>query len=574
MVRKALHERDGDHEYIVTISGRGYRFVARVSRFTRAQFAERRSAPAGGQTVSQAATEPPSEHREESGSLGHTRLPGRNGWQTTWPPAGTTLLLTALLASAGVLLLASWTGLEDQGAQRRLWQLTSTGRLDGEPTWSPDGQYIAYSSDRDGNFRIWTQRVSGGTPVRITSGPGRDWQPSWSADGRHIAFRSERDGGGLFVVPLAGGGARRLTSFGHQPQWSPDGSQILFCEGRDLYVVSAEGGGPPAAVPGAILSSRSDRCRVAWHPDGRRVSGYAFEQGRGWVFWTMPATGGPRVVSKVSPPVEQRLREADVRLGGFAWAPGGDALYFEGRSERTQNLWRVRINPRTQEWISGPDRLTTSAGLESGLTLSPDGKRLAFGSRFERTSVWSFPFNAIAGEITGEGHAITPDGANAKILDISPDGTQLVYRINSRDTDELWIRSLDEQSDRLRKVEINAEIVHPRWSRTEPSSHTSENRQTALSHQRWSSLRPTTSGSRRSYPPCALPKPGALPRWFTTGDPMLDPSWSAAPRRRPDRRSVDCPPPRPRVARQRCSCSPPTPTGTSMRRRTHRMGDG
>ena len=111
--------------------------------------------------------------------------------------------------------------------------------------------------------------------------------------------------------------------------------------------------------------------------------------------------------------MEQRLREADLRLGSFAWAPGGDALYFEGHSERTQNLWRIRVDARTLEWIAGPDRLTTSSGLESGLTLSPNGKRLAFGSRFERTSVWSLPFDPVRGQITGDGQAITPEGANA-----------------------------------------------------------------------------------------------------------------------------------------------------------------
>jgi Tol biopolymer transport system component/DNA-binding winged helix-turn-helix (wHTH) protein len=464
MIRKALHERDPDHEYIATISGRGYRFVAPVSRVTRTAFVEQSDSADERATTHHTTPEPP--HAERKGLISNHRAGhvSTDRWTVSMRRATTLLLSAGLLASAGALLIGSWSGQEEQFAQRRLWQLTSTGRLDGEPAWSPDGQSIAYSSDRDGAFKIWMQRVRGGTPVRVTSGPDRDWQPSWSPDGRHIAFRSERDGGGLFVVPVTGGGARRIAVFGHQPKWSPDGSRVLFCDGRDLHVVSPDGG-HPTAVPDVVLSSRSDRCRVGWHPDGRRVSGYSYEQGQGWVFWTMPVTGGTRVISRLSPGVEQRLRDTDVRLAGFTWAPDGDALYFEGRSERIQNLWRVRVNPKTLEWIGGPDRLTTSAGLESGPAVSPDGTRLAFGSRFERTSVWSFPFDSISGEITGDGHAITPEGANAKILDISPDGTQLVYRVTSRDTDELWIRSLDEQSDRLRKVEFGAEIVHPRWSR-------------------------------------------------------------------------------------------------------------
>jgi Tol biopolymer transport system component len=190
-----------------------------------------------------------------------------------------------------------------------------------------------------------------------------------------------------------------------------------------------------------------------------------YERGGGWNFWTVPLDGGPVVRSRLLPGVAQRLADANVRLGGFVWAPGGHTLYFEGRSARTQNLWRVRVNPRTLEWIAGPDRLTTSPALESGLALSPDGTRLAFGSRFERTLVWSVPFDPVSGQITGEGEAITPDGANARILDISPDGRQLVYRVIGRNTDELWIRSLARGADRLRRVEVDAAIVHPRWSR-------------------------------------------------------------------------------------------------------------
>ena len=90
-------------------------------------------------------------------------------------------------------------------AQRTLTRLTFDDGLQIGATWSPDGRFIAYSSNRGGKFDIWVQQVSGGDPVQITKGPGHNWQPDWSPDGKFIAYRSENGEGGLFVVPALGG---------------------------------------------------------------------------------------------------------------------------------------------------------------------------------------------------------------------------------------------------------------------------------------------------------------------------------------------------------------------------------
>ena len=469
MIRKVLHEHDPEQEYIVTVSRRGYRFVAPVSSRPRTQFS---AAPLPVSIPDGMDPHPPGSRpagQDPSAELAAAAVPHLSGPPSPGPMPLRRLLsisavAVALLGLAGSLAVGARESASGSPPERRLWQLTSTGRLQGDPTWSPDGQRIAYSSDRGGNFDIWVQDVAGGTPIQITSGGARDWQPSWSPDGRYIAYRSEHDGGGLFIVPLEGGSPRRIAESGYTPVWSPDSSKILFKEGRDLYVARLDGQ-RPVALPAEGLPRLLDPIEIGWHPDGRRISIHGYDRDNGWSFWTIPLDGGPNVRSLMSSTVAQRLSDANLRLRGFVWAPGGDSLYFEGRSERTQNVWRIRVNPRTLDWIGGPDRLTTSSALETGLALSPDGKRLAFGSRFERTLVWSVPFDPVSGRITGAGEAITPDGVNARILDISPDGTQLVYRVIGRNTDELWIRSLDRHADRLRRVEVDAAIVHPRWSR-------------------------------------------------------------------------------------------------------------
>jgi len=124
-------------------------------------------------------------------------------------------ILLLPLAAALVLLAAAagtwwWTARLSQTpttgqampVQRNLTRLTFGSGLQTDVTFSPDGRFIAYASDRAGNFDIWVQPVAGGDAVQITKSPDPDTQPAWSPDGSTIAFRSERDGGGVFLVPL------------------------------------------------------------------------------------------------------------------------------------------------------------------------------------------------------------------------------------------------------------------------------------------------------------------------------------------------------------------------------------
>jgi TolB protein len=96
-------------------------------------------------------------------------------------------------------------------------------------------------------------------PVRLSKGDA--YQPSWSPDGRRIAFTSRRHGGGwqVYVVGADGWGERRLTSTGDAsdkyPTWSPDGKTIVFESTRDNACPSALGA---ACRPSRLYRMRSD----------------------------------------------------------------------------------------------------------------------------------------------------------------------------------------------------------------------------------------------------------------------------------------------------------------------------
>jgi Tol biopolymer transport system component len=68
-------------------------------------------------------------------------------------------------------------------------QLTFTGR-DASPAWSPDGKWIAFASDRSGNWDIWVIAATGGTAVQVTHNPSVETSPSWAGDGRLVFMSS------------------------------------------------------------------------------------------------------------------------------------------------------------------------------------------------------------------------------------------------------------------------------------------------------------------------------------------------------------------------------------------------
>jgi Tol biopolymer transport system component len=108
----------------------------------------------------------------------------------------------------------------------RVRQLTvNEGPFDGFPDWSPDGRRIAFSTDRDENFEIYSMRANGSDQTRLTFHEGFDFGPAWSPDGRRIAFSADRDGN-FEVYTMRADGSGQVNRTRHpgvdiQPDWQP-----------------------------------------------------------------------------------------------------------------------------------------------------------------------------------------------------------------------------------------------------------------------------------------------------------------------------------------------------------------
>ncbi len=147
-------------------------------------------------------------------------------WEPDLSPEGDRLVWTSQRGGdAGEIWLSRADG-------RDQVQLThGPGLRQSSPRWSPDGRRVAFDSfsESDG-WDVWTVDADGGPPHRVTSSPGRDNLPSWSHDGRYLYFTSDRTGTPtVWRIPAAGGSEEQLThKGGGRSAEAPDGRTLYF----------------------------------------------------------------------------------------------------------------------------------------------------------------------------------------------------------------------------------------------------------------------------------------------------------------------------------------------------------
>ena len=244
-----------------------------------------------------------------------------------------------------------------------------------ESAWSPNGDRLAFDSNRDSkHFNVYVMELATGRVTRVTNTQANDVTPSWSPDGRRLAFTSDRTGHNeIFVVDADGSALRQVTHDGtdsFHPFWSSDGRRLIYCsadppragstEVDEIYTVRPDG---------------SDRTRVV-RLGGINTFASISPNGKRILFRKLLSDGNSEVWVMGHDGREPRNLTNDPAFDGWpGWSPEGRRIVFASNRRTKGKDYDIYVMSADG---SGVRRLTDVPGRNTSPKWSPDGSKISF----------------------------------------------------------------------------------------------------------------------------------------------------------------------------------------------------
>jgi Tol biopolymer transport system component len=334
----------------------------------------------------------------------------------------------------------------------------------GAPAFSPEGNSIAFvwNGDHEDNYDIYVKLIDAGSPFRLTNDPAPEGDPVWSPDGRYIAFsRSVHGGISFYTIPSLGGHERKiadvasskiiLKSIGSSIDWSPDG--------KTLAVSATDSSGVPNCI--SLLSIETGRklkltspnmngqgdFGPKYSPNGNQIA-FLKSLSSGVVeLYTIPSNGGK----------EKRLTFDNLVVGSEAWTRDGQEIVFSSNRGGNTTLWRMPSE-------GGPLMPVTNSGEDVGkIDIGKNGDNLAYSRPMENINIWRLNL----------GMSLSDPKPSTKLISsrqkqmgpqYSPDGRSIAFVSDRSGSMEVWVCNSDGSNPIQFTFFRGPQVGSPRWS--------------------------------------------------------------------------------------------------------------
>ncbi|MFY9554197.1 MAG: S41 family peptidase, partial [Blastocatellia bacterium] len=354
-----------------------------------------------------------------------------------------------------------WTADEDG---KNIKRITANKARDVYPRFSPDGKWIAFSSDRNGNADVFIVPSEGGAVKQLTFHSADDTVLGWTPDSRAVLFASGRGDdftGKLYTVSIDGGMERNAgADMGVNASYSPDGKKLAINRKgqsywRKYYRGSMQTDVTVMDITGKKFTDLTDFDGIdswpMWGTDGH-IYFVSDREGNGLTnIWRVPEAGGK--ADKVT-----SFKTGDVRFPAISG--DGKVIVFE----HDFGLWKLDLASHK----AGPIRLDIGAETQENLAevrdfnsqaddydLAPSGRRITF-------SIHGEIFTAPTDE--GDLRQITDSPARDKDPGYSPDGKWVAFISDRSGREELYIAASDGVGEPQKITDLDSLKFSFAWS--------------------------------------------------------------------------------------------------------------
>ncbi|MCW8866422.1 MAG: hypothetical protein OQK09_14340 [Colwellia sp.] len=314
--------------------------------------------------------------------------------------------------------------------------------------FSSNSKEVLYLSNADGDLELYVSNIEKGTTRQLTNNTLDDTQASWSPDGNWIAFTGRVDADlEVFVISADGKNKRRLThhadGIDYSSVWSNDGKKLLYIsqtkKSYRLVELTLKDNRKNILIEGE-LELKSPK----WSPDNNFIS-YITGEGK------TSRLNIIDVATKKATPLTSFNKEQHIN---FNWAPNSQSIVFCARRDKVIDLYNIDVKTKKET------RLTDLWTIDTEADYSPNGEKLLFlSSREDKVRRQLF----IGDKHLKKVNAITPK--NVEILNPvwSPDGSEVAFSLYSQRRFVVVVKDLATGKDKLLNAQDGGFQYHPKF---------------------------------------------------------------------------------------------------------------